>query len=236
MPYKVLMADRAGTVFAGRRGVSTWRHCYTPFGALRPAGVCSQSAFTGQRREPTAWLYLLGGGYRGYQATLGRFAQPDRHSPFGEGGRNTYAYCAGDPMNRVDTTGRAFTPLVLGGLASGFATTALQLASLGSKSVKSTPRPMLWGTRLALLAGVTSVVSAVIAGVQQGDRPAQDSLAWVSVGLGVASSLLRASVYAPMARKAGWRKVLGRVSGLRRENYYPGSYHVGVEEGSYALR
>lgn len=179
---------------------------------------------------------MLGKGYRGYQATLGRFAQPDRHSPFGEGGRNAYAYCAGDPVNRVDWTGRAFTPLILGGLASGIATTTLQLTSLGSKSVKSTPCPMLWGTRLALLAGAASVVSAVIAGVQQGDRPAQDSLAWVSIGLGVASSLLRASVYAPMARKAGWRKVLGRVSGLRRENYYPRSYQVGVVEVGYALR
>jgi len=217
MPHRLLMADRVGSVLASCHGVGTARHCYTPFGALQPLAMRNQSAFTGQWMEPTARLYMLGAGYRGYQATLGRFVQPDRHSPFGEGGRNTYAYCAGDPMNRVDTTGRAFTPLILGGLASGIAATALQLASLGSKSVKSTSRPMLWGTRLALLAGVASVVSAVIAGVQQGDRPAQDSLAWVSIGLGVASSLLRASVYAPMAREAGWRKVLGRVSGLRRK-------------------
>ena len=217
MPHRLLLADRAGSVLAGLHGVSTCRHCYTPFGASQPSGGCSQSAFTGQWMESTARLYMLGEGYRGYQATLGRFAQPDRHSPFGEGGRNVYAYCAGDPMNRVDRSGRAFTPLILGGLASGIANTALQLASLGSKSVKSTSRPMLWGTRLALLAGVASVVSAVIAGVQQGDRPSRDSLAWVSIGLGVASSLLRASVYAPMARKAGWRKVLGRVSGLRRK-------------------
>lgn len=138
-------------------------------------------------------------------------------------------------MNRVDSTGRVFTALIFGGLASGIATTLLQLASLGSKSVTSTPRPMLWGTRLALIAGMASVVSAVIAGVQQGNRPAQDSLAWASIGLSVASSLLRASVYAPMARQAGPRKLPGRVFGQRRDHYLSRFYLAEIRELRHAL-
>lgn len=34
-----------------------------------------------------------------------RFNGPDRLSPFGKGGLNSYAYCAGDPVNRIDPAG-----------------------------------------------------------------------------------------------------------------------------------
>ena len=35
-----------------------------------------------------------------------RFNSPDTLSPFGKGGINAYAYCAGDPVNRSDPSGR----------------------------------------------------------------------------------------------------------------------------------
>jgi len=38
---------------------------------------------------------------------LMRFNSPDKLSPFGEGGLNTYSYCQGDPVNRVDPSGGA---------------------------------------------------------------------------------------------------------------------------------
>lgn len=177
---------------------------------------------------------MLGEGYRGYQATLGRFAQPDRHSPFGEGGRNAYAYCAGDPVNRVDATGRAFTALVVGGLVNGIAMTALHLTNLGSKSMKATPASMMWGTRLALLASAASVAAGVIAGAQA-DRQAQSSLAWASIGLGVGSVALRITVFAPMIWQAGWRRAAGRVFGLRRSYYTKNWYMREVQELKHAL-
>ncbi|MFC9753074.1 RHS repeat-associated core domain-containing protein [Streptomyces sp. NPDC056921] len=37
--------------------------------------------------------------------TLARFHSPDSLSPFGDAGLNAYAYCLGDPINRVDPTG-----------------------------------------------------------------------------------------------------------------------------------
>lgn len=39
--------------------------------------------------------------------TLMRFLSPDRLSPFGKGGINSYCYCSGDPINYIDPTGRA---------------------------------------------------------------------------------------------------------------------------------
>ncbi|WP_397457346.1 RHS repeat-associated core domain-containing protein, partial [Pseudomonas versuta] len=37
-----------------------------------------------------------------------RFHSRDSLSPFGEGGLNGYAYCAGDPVNRIDPSGHAW--------------------------------------------------------------------------------------------------------------------------------
>src|SRR5471032_2916159 len=37
-----------------------------------------------------------------------RFNSPDSLSPFWKGGVNAYAYCVGDPVNRVDPTGHFF--------------------------------------------------------------------------------------------------------------------------------
>ncbi|MFJ7882441.1 RHS repeat-associated core domain-containing protein [Pseudomonas sp. NPDC096917] len=64
--------------------------------------------FNGERNDKTTGYYLLGNGYRAFNPVLMRFNSPDSWSPFGEGGINTYAYCEGDPVNRVDPTGHAF--------------------------------------------------------------------------------------------------------------------------------
>lgn len=62
-------------------------------------------AFNGQLLE--AWgCYLPGNGYRAYNPVLQRFNSPDRWSPFDRGGLNAYAYCSGDPVSRVDPSGR----------------------------------------------------------------------------------------------------------------------------------
>ncbi|WP_313365194.1 RHS repeat-associated core domain-containing protein [Pseudomonas sp.] len=53
-------------------------------------------------------LYLLGNGARAYSARIRRFLNPDALSPFGYGGTNAYAYCSGDPINRIDPTGQSW--------------------------------------------------------------------------------------------------------------------------------
>ena len=215
MVNTLFTADRAGSVFRRSRSGSSLPARYAPFGAVWPRVAGGSPAFNGQWLETPGALYQLGHGYRGYLVTLARFIQPDRYSPFQAGGINAYAYCKGDPVNRTDATGRAFTPLAIGGIVSAVATTALQFTSLGSKSLKTTPGPMLWGTRLALVGGVASIVSGVLAGAQRTDSQAQHSLAWVSIGLGVASAGLRMSVYGPSAFKE-MRKIPGRLFNVDR--------------------
>ncbi|WP_080268742.1 RHS repeat-associated core domain-containing protein [Pseudomonas avellanae] len=79
---------------------------YTPYGHRHPStGPMNLPGFTGQRVDPVTGHYLLGNGYRAFNPVLMRFNSPDSLSPFGEGGLNAYAYCEGDPINRVDPSG-----------------------------------------------------------------------------------------------------------------------------------
>jgi RHS repeat-associated protein len=80
---------------------------YTPYGHRRAEnGFLSLLGFNGERPDPVTGCYLLGNGYRAFNPVLMRFNSPDSWSPFGDGGLNAYAYCVGDPVNRMDPTGR----------------------------------------------------------------------------------------------------------------------------------
>lgn len=84
---------------------------YTPYGDFCPDRGPWQ-AFADAHRDQMSGCYMLGNGYRAYSPSLMRFFNPDRLSPFRSGGRNAYAYCAGDPVNRVDPSGaRAIRPM-----------------------------------------------------------------------------------------------------------------------------
>lgn len=83
------------------------RHlAYSPYGHRFPeGGLISLLGFNGERRDPVTGHYLLGNGYRAFNPVLMRFNSPDNLSPFGKGGVNAYAYCVGDPVNKVDSKG-----------------------------------------------------------------------------------------------------------------------------------
>ena len=85
---------------------------YSPYGH-RPitSGFHSLLGFNGERPDPVTGCYLLGNGYRAFNPVLMRFNSPDSWSPFGKGGLNSYAYCKGDPINKVDPTGHGRIPL-----------------------------------------------------------------------------------------------------------------------------
>lgn len=72
-------------------------------------GLLSLLGFNGERPDPVTGHYLLGNGYRAFNPELMRFNSPDSWSPFGKGGLNAYAYCAGDPVNRIELDGHSFT-------------------------------------------------------------------------------------------------------------------------------
>jgi len=105
----LLLADQQRSIL---RRVSTQENqatAYTAYGH-RPAegGLTSLLGFNGERLDPITGHYLLGNGYRAFNPQLMRFNSPDSLSPFGKGGLNGYAYCVGDPVNRVDPTGHTW--------------------------------------------------------------------------------------------------------------------------------
>ena len=79
---------------------------YSPYGH-RPAGngLFTLLGFNGERPDRVTGWYLLGNGYRAFNPFLMRFNSPDSLSPFDKGGLNSYAYCAGEPINESDPTG-----------------------------------------------------------------------------------------------------------------------------------
>ncbi|WP_122585503.1 RHS repeat-associated core domain-containing protein [Pseudomonas viridiflava] len=78
---------------------------YSPYGHRLQGD--SVSGFNGERADPVTGHYPLGNGYRAFNPVLMCFNQPDTLSPFGRGGLNAYAYCLGDPVNRIDPSGRS---------------------------------------------------------------------------------------------------------------------------------
>ncbi|MBH2079041.1 MAG: RHS repeat-associated core domain-containing protein [Pseudomonadales bacterium] len=92
---------------------------YTPYGH-RPLenGLLSLLGFNGERPDPVTGHYHLGSGYRQFNPVLMRFNSPDSWSPFGEGGLNAYAYCAGDPVNRADPSGHNFIATLIKNMKS----------------------------------------------------------------------------------------------------------------------
>ncbi|MFJ4442741.1 RHS repeat-associated core domain-containing protein [Pseudomonas sp. NPDC089422] len=100
-----LMARAFGV--QGQRG----HFCYGPYGYQTANQAQTLLRFNGQCLEPMSQGYLLGNGHRLYQPRLFRFHSPDALSPFGDGGFNCYAYCSGDPINKIDPSGRKGTGL-----------------------------------------------------------------------------------------------------------------------------
>lgn len=99
----LLGTDQQGSVLNTAENVPV---AYTPYGTRHP--LADLPGFNGEQPDPVTGHYLLGNGYRAFNPVLMRFNSPDNLSPFGEGGINAYAYCSGDPVNRVDPTGHVF--------------------------------------------------------------------------------------------------------------------------------
>lgn len=216
MTFQLLMLEFNQTVSARLRRRQLERDCYLPFGGVGHVQDRGQLAFIGQWRSPSLDLYLLGHGRRGYLPCPGRFLQPDRHSPFGIGGLNAYAYCAADPVNRTDPSGAAFTALIVGSIVIGATSATLQASLVATRSVKDTPARMMWGMRLGIVAGLASMVSGIAAGVLGGSDQTRAALTWGAYGLAFTSAALRLSVSLPALYRTEPRKVVGRLLGIRR--------------------
>ena len=159
-------------------------------------------AFTGERQDPISGNYHLGNGYRSYNPVLMRFNCPDSLSPFGAGGINAYAYCAGDPINMIDPSGHS--AMGIAGLFSGGLITqglghlgaggGIALGVIGIIGAVST-----FGASIAAMGTVMATTSLLInlaaeatgiASIAVGDKNPELSanLGWASLGLGIAGT------------------------------------------------
>ncbi|WP_277973541.1 RHS repeat-associated core domain-containing protein, partial [Pantoea agglomerans] len=166
---------------------------WTPYGSGQAAD--GLPGFNGEQADPVSGTYHLGNGYRAYSPVLMRFTCPDSLSPFGAGGINPYAYCAGDPVNFTDPSGHRGMPDYFGGMLMAAATIAglaaailsggLAIAVAGGvmAAIGAASTTMLVAGGL----GVASDVTALAAIALEDSHPeASAVLGWTSMATGLA--------------------------------------------------
>ncbi len=106
------MIDRPGSVQGVQCLRQIRRMAYTVYGYSHASDPATLVGFNGAYLDAVTGHYPLGAGNRFYSPTLMRFSSPDIFSPFSAGGLNAYAYCEGDPINRVDPSANSPLPLL----------------------------------------------------------------------------------------------------------------------------
>ncbi|KAJ5853126.1 RHS Repeat protein [Penicillium rubens] len=175
----------------GRRSVLAWvdrgvvHHTqYTPYG-FSPREDSPPIGFNGQWRDPVTGWYHLGNGYRVYNPILMRFHTPDPSSPFTSGEINPYAYCLGDPINRVDPSGH----FSLFGIEFSLKDILMTVVSI---AVGTALGVLTGGASLAIQIGVSVAVGVVTdftASVTY-DVVAGDDINWGELGINLGLSAL----------------------------------------------
>jgi len=206
---------------AGQTGGGS--HHWSPYGQGQPTDLLP--GFNGERADPISGSYHLGNGYRAYNPTLMRFTCPDSLSPFGAGGINPYAYCLGDPVNRIDPTGHISWQGILG-IVTGILGIGLSLFTAGASIAAAGGIGAALGSasKIALLVGVAGVaadITGIVSGVLEDVNPQASSvLGWVTMATGIAgfaggSALLpggvKAAREASRARRRG-NQITGRAT------------------------
>ncbi|WP_235428099.1 RHS repeat-associated core domain-containing protein [Xenorhabdus khoisanae] len=184
------------------------QHAWSPYGNGGPED--GLPSFNGERADPVSGTYHLGNGYRAYNPVLMRFNCPDSLSPFGAGGINSYAYCAGDPVNFTDPSGHISAAgwagiglgilgilgaVVTGGLsvvaaAIGTAVTAGVATGASISTAGAVTAAIGSASAVSLTVGALGVVAdvtAIASGATEDVNPAASSaLGWVSMATGLA--------------------------------------------------
>lgn len=195
---------------------------YTAHGAENANDHNGPYGFAGERRDTLTGWYIPGD-YRPYDPIVMGFLSPDSDSPFGQGGLNSYAYCAGDPVNRIDPSGHSWmTWLVAGigitlgvvGTIATFGAAAPAFAALAAGGIGALTASGAMAIGAATLSAIslgTGIASTVLEATNK-DSKAASILGWVSLGTGLAGSALEMApaAVAKMASRLG--KSAGRAS------------------------
>jgi len=166
----LLWSEEAGTSAEGEL------HVWSPYGSGKTSDRLP--GFNGERVDPVSGTYHLGNGYRAYNPVLMRFNCPDSLSPFGAGGINPYAYCAGDPINHTDPSGH-ISGSAIAGIALGTISLVFGIATLGSSIAAG-------GAVMAALGIVSDVTGIASASTEDSHPEASSALGWVSLATGLA--------------------------------------------------
>lgn len=170
-------------------------------------------AFNGERMDPVSRIPHLGNGFRAYNPVLMRFNCPDSWSPFGAGGINPWAYCAGDPVTRADPSGHLSTGQWIGMGAGLLAGIALSILTEGAAMPAVLTLMATMAGDAAIGAGAELLTDAV-----EGKAVNWGQVA-VSAGLGAAITLAGAGVGALGVLGREFGQLTGR---LRRVNGHIG--------------
>ncbi|NIF26293.1 RHS repeat-associated core domain-containing protein [Pantoea sp. Tr-811] len=201
MAKYLLATDGQRSVLSGS---SSPRRAYSPYGTLGNARG-PWLGFAGQQRDQLTGNYPLGNGHRFYSPTLMRFMVADRLSPFSKGGINAYAYCGGDPVNRVDPSGEFWGVILRGiGIVSS-GTTLLGALARTAKNVVGRRMAFRNGTvhgelpsasrtsnlhyMLTGVSGLGGQVAATVTGVTPGLQTAADVLGAINAVTSVAGGM-----------------------------------------------
>ncbi|RMV69560.1 hypothetical protein ALP05_02115 [Pseudomonas caricapapayae] len=157
--------------------------------AARQSGALP--GFNGELLDSITGHYLLGNGYRAYNPVLMRFNSPDSLSPFGKGGLNAYAYCAGDPVNRSDPDGREFIDVLL---TSTYIAAGLLTAGIGLLLARSSVKAVLRGVKVKPTPNATFDLNAIATAPRRSANTTEKISAAVAVGA-VAAGVTWASSY-----------------------------------------
>ncbi|PHM25301.1 RHS repeat domain-containing protein [Xenorhabdus ehlersii] len=195
----LLGTDRHSSVLVSDKSDGTQtRYRYSPYGQQAEEERNPDiPAYNGERVDPVMGTYHLGNGYRAYNPVLMRFNAPDGCSPFGAGGLNAYAYCLGDPINRIDPTGHISLGSlfgIIGGVIGLVVGLVVAIPTGGASLAGDT----------AIIAGLVADVTGIASAATEDSNPrASATLGWISLGLGALS--LGAGVLGGIA--TGMRKV-----------------------------
>jgi RHS repeat-associated protein len=133
---------------------------YGAFGAHDATRGVVRTAYAGEVSESDTGWYLLG--ERAYSPTLRRFIAPDRLSPFGIGGVNRYAYCGGDPINRIDPSGNMWS--IWQGRSQGLSGRGSAVRSTSATSQRLAAATITPGT-LSAFAAANAAATSVVASI-----------------------------------------------------------------------